>query len=144
MSADVSVRGDLTDRFENLSSLAEGNHEQGCSCHLKDRFQGQCSTEGGFSIRHFLSTLRPLRPACSYTKDSTPEWPKNRGAASRPSSGAVGSSPPAYGAPETSSVISPNSYCAAQSFIISGTCLGRRPRCVLTGRRPVACDKHLI
>jgi hypothetical protein len=35
--ADVSVRGDLIDRLENLSSLAEVNHEQGCSCHLEDQ-----------------------------------------------------------------------------------------------------------
>jgi hypothetical protein len=45
----VSVRGDLTDRLENLSSLAGGNHEQGCSCHLEDCPQGDSLKEGGFS-----------------------------------------------------------------------------------------------
>jgi hypothetical protein len=48
-SADVSVRGDLTDRLENLSSLTEGNHEQGCSCHLEGCLHAHSSREGGFS-----------------------------------------------------------------------------------------------
>jgi len=47
--ADLSVRGDLSDRLENLSSLAGGDHEHGCSCHLEACPQRHSSKEGGFS-----------------------------------------------------------------------------------------------
>jgi len=61
-SADISVRRDRMDRLENLSSLAEARHEQGCSCHLENRLQGQCSMERGF--------LQPLFSLDSATTES--------------------------------------------------------------------------
>jgi hypothetical protein len=49
--------------------------------------------EGGFSSRDFLSTVRRLRPACSYARSSTPDWPKNWEPLSRTPSEPLGSSP---------------------------------------------------